>query len=217
VAAWVGRQSWRATKATGRASWKYAGRPLLNVTERRAAARSTTKARPWVHEAPDLDGGKVDGRVTPAKSVHQVDGITSPRRRNQSNPDRQLRARVHTNPRTADYIGGRLMSELKPLVQAADRLADLVPESAGELDQVLAGLSVATLRIAEALAQFAENVDSEIGLDPRVSAPLYAMADQWSDSAAGGKQARQAFRSLYASQLENEVRQPKVPGFFEDH
>jgi hypothetical protein len=108
------------------------------------------------------------------------------------------------------------MDSMKTMASAADSLADTVPESAGELDQLLAGINVAFLRVAEGLAAFAEGLDAQVGLDSRVAAPIYAMSDNIADAARGGKDARRAFLTLYAPQLENDVRQPKKPDFFED-
>jgi len=203
----MARQSWRAARATGRASWRYVGRPLLDVTERRAAARSTTKGRPWAHE-PDLSKPEtIPGRVAPDRAKPKP---------------RTTTARVDTpapanRRRTAGYLRGSIVAELKGFVAAADRLADAVPENASELDQLLGQLNVVFLRVGESLAAFAEGLDAQVGLDARVSAPLYAMADEIADSAKHGKDARTRFRSLYAALLEAEVKTPKDPEFFADH
>lgn len=109
------------------------------------------------------------------------------------------------------------MSQIAALVNAANQVAQMEPQNAEEFEQMLGGLAMAYLRIADSIAEQAEKLDAELGIDPKVTAPLYTGADSLGEMGKAYRNARNQFRSVYAAQLEamnKGVRQPKNPDFF---
>lgn len=109
------------------------------------------------------------------------------------------------------------MSQTAALVKAAETLSQIAPANALELEEMLSGLTMAYLKIADTVAQWSELLDAEVGIDPKVTAPLYRTSDSIGEAAKGFRDSKHAFRTLYAAQLEQAnqgVRQPKSPEFF---
>jgi hypothetical protein len=109
------------------------------------------------------------------------------------------------------------MSQIAAFVKAAEGIAQTAPATADELEQMLSGLTMAYLKIADLNAQWAEVLDAEVGIDPKVTMPLYRGSDAIAESAKAFRDSKHAFRTLYAAQLEqanNGIRQPKSPDFF---
>ncbi|HEY3004688.1 MAG TPA: hypothetical protein VGJ44_20240, partial [Kribbellaceae bacterium] len=89
-----------------------------------------------------------------------------------------------------------MTNEVHNLVRAAQRISDMEITDAMQFDELLGAFAAAWPRIGDALAQFAEQIDTDLGLDPVVTRPLYEAADSAGDvlGQAFGK-AKQAFRT----------------------
>ncbi|GAA2842386.1 hypothetical protein [Kribbella solani] len=110
------------------------------------------------------------------------------------------------------------MSNLQQLVRAADALADETPATAEELDDMLGALALTWTKVADAITNYAEMLDSDIRIDPRVTRPIYDGADDVAGLGRLFRDSRTAFRKVYEAEfdaMDSGARKVAVDGFWE--
>jgi hypothetical protein len=232
---WSGRHTLRAGKWTGKAVGGYAARKgrrtlenLVSVIDDKRVHRAHTggtsgakitcacsdcKGKTW-HSASDfkdhmLGAGSQYLQGVPSARI----GAVTPKPK----PKPTTKPTASAADRAAAFWNRSNMSEIAGFVKAAELVAQMDPSNADEFDQMLGGLATAYLKIADSVAAWAEKLDAEVGIDPKVTAPMYHSADSIGEAGKHFRTSRQKFQSVYAPQLEamgKGVRQPKRPDFF---
>ncbi|MFB6726780.1 hypothetical protein ACFCV3_41805 [Kribbella sp. NPDC056345] len=111
------------------------------------------------------------------------------------------------------------MANLQQLVRAADNLADEHPDTAEDLEEMLGQLAMAFTKIADSITGYAEMLDSDIKIDPRVTRPIYDAADTVATAVGRAfRDSRTTFRKVYEDQfaaMESGARKVAVDGFWD--
>lgn len=111
------------------------------------------------------------------------------------------------------------MAEMQQLVRAADSLIELVPATAEELDDTLSQLALAWTKVADSISGYAEMLDSEVRIDPRVTRSIYDGADTVASLGKAFRDARAQFRKVYEAEfdaMDSGARKVAVDGFWQD-
>lgn len=101
------------------------------------------------------------------------------------------------------------MQEFQRIVTAARPVAELDPRTAWELDEQLAAAAAMWPSLAETFAAYAENLDRNVKVDPRVVQAFMAGVSDIADLYRTFGQTRALFRRLYEhafEQAESPVR-----------
>lgn len=108
------------------------------------------------------------------------------------------------------------MQEFQNLHRQARVVGQMDPKTAWELDEQLAQFSMMWPKMAEAFSVYAETLDRQIKIDPRLVAAFVQNIAAMNELHKHFSQTRKLYRQLYAQFLEQQgVRMPDRKGFFD--
>lgn len=214
-----------ATVWTGGVAWRH-GRPQLARAARWTAAK--VRARQGQSQ-PTTQQTTGDGHSTQPAQRMRGPGSSVVRA---SHRDRSSSLRVATTvagahrvralSASAVLMGGVRMAEAMPkefqqVLRAASPLGELDPATAWELDEQLASFARMWPVMAAIFSNYAENLDRNVRIDPRIVAAFMAAVGQMNDLYKAFADTRMQYRLLYAKafeQAESSVRTPDRAGFW---
>lgn len=213
-----------ATVWTGGVAWRH-GRPQLA----RAARWTAAKVRGRQQSQPTTQQTTGDGHSTQPAQRMRGPGSSVVRA---SHHGRSSSLRVATTvagshraralSASAVLMGGVRMAEAMPkefqqVLRAASPLGELDPATAWELDEQLASFARMWPVMAAIFSNYAENLDRNVRIDPRIVAAFMAAVGQMNDLYKAFADTRMQYRLLYAKafeQAESSVRTPDRAGFW---